>query len=47
MKGHSNDLTHEKITQKYQKYNYDNMHVLEKKVTKEKVKFLGLNKDIL
>ena len=42
VKGRPSDKTHEKITQKYWKYNPDSMHVSETEVTKEKENLLGL-----
>ena len=42
MKGHPSDLTFEKTTQKYGKYNSDSMHVSEAELIKEKVMILGL-----
>ena len=38
VEGCPSDLTREKTTQKYWKYNVDNMHVLETELTKRKSK---------
>ena len=42
VKDHPSELTLQKTTQKFWKYNSDNKYVLETKLTKEKFMLLGL-----